>query len=199
MKEPKISDAFPIVLILIGVAFNLIYFFFEAFYEILLVIAPLILFILFIPFSILIVYGLFQLKKNPVFFKLSIASILITAFVHFYNPDWFRAPVIFKAKLVDDISAVDLTIYKSGKCVSNAHNAFGFSNEYWGECSIDGDKIIFLKDPYDINSFYPDTAFIIKNKMISRFHDNGEPDTTFASFFRITKNTSSSPQGVQAD
>ena len=64
---------------------------------------------------------------------------------------------------------------------------------------IEDEKIFFIEDPYDINSFYPDTAFIIENKMIIRFHDNREPDSTYGSFFRITKNTFSSSQKVQPD
>jgi hypothetical protein len=199
MKEPKISDAFPIVLILIGASFNLIYFFYETFYRFLFIYAEYIFLFLFFVFSFLVLFGLCEPKKKPLYFKLSLTFILITTLVHFYNPNWFRGASILEANLVDDLSAIELTIYEDDSCVSKIHMMFGFTNDFSGVCLIEEEKVFFKEDPYDINSFYPDTAFIIENKMIIRFHDNGEPDTTFASFFSITKNTFSSSKKVQPD
>ncbi|MEP0005863.1 MAG: hypothetical protein ABJ387_00325 [Balneola sp.] len=199
MKEPKISDAFPIVLILIGASFNLIYFFYETFYRFLFIYAEYIFLFLFFVFSFLVLFGLCEPKKKPLYFKLSLTFILITTLVHFYNPNWFRGASILEANLVDDLSAIELTIYEDDSCVSKIHMMFGFTNDFSGVCLIEDEKIFFIEDPYDINSFYPDTAFIIENKMIIRFHDNREPDSTYGSFFRITKNTFSSSQKVQPD
>jgi hypothetical protein len=185
MSKSKFSDLFFPLLITFGLAFNITYLFLDYLYNTLFLFAFILLLFLFVFYVPLIIFGFLQFKKKPFHFATSLAFILITLAVHFYNPNLFRSPQILNARLTDDLYAYDLTIYEDGSCVTKSYMMFGFTEEFWGECSVMDNKVLFHKDHYDFNSLYPDTAFIINGKLILNFDKAGQPDTSYSNYFEI--------------
>lgn len=98
-----------------------------------------------------------------------------------------KYPVVMRAKLMDDLSAIDLILYKNNEFKVWAHNPFGTTSKKNGKYRIEENKIIFLDKPY-INDFIPDTVFIIDNKVIIEFKNDSIPNIDFARYFDIKTN-----------
>lgn len=95
--------------------------------------------------------------------------------------------VVLDAKLIDDLSAIDLTLYEDSTFYLQAHSPFGTTYEKEGSYKLLKNQIIFLEHPY-YNDFIPDTIYIIKDKLIREFNEDGTPNEDFARYFEITKN-----------
>ena len=92
-----------------------------------------------------------------------------------------------KAVLVDDLSSLELKLRNNNTFELVSISYLGSSEKFTGKYTIDDNKIIFINRPTD-NGFIPDTVYIIENKIIIKFNTAGEPDTSFANYFRIDKN-----------
>jgi len=90
------------------------------------------------------------------------------------------------AILDDDRSYLELRLRKDNTFEMISNYMFG-EDIYEGEYKLSGNKIIFLHKPYD-NDFIPDTVYIIQDKIILRFYENGEPVTGFSADFDIKIN-----------
>lgn len=95
--------------------------------------------------------------------------------------------VILDAKLIDDLSAVDLTLYENNQFNVHAHWAFGTTFEKKGKFKLEKNMIIFLNAPSE-NGFLPDTLYIIGNNVIREFNEDGTPNLQFARYFEISTN-----------
>ncbi len=133
-----------------------------------------------------------------VFFVLSISNknrkgILIGIFIlgiisisELINSEVFRSKKILEATLMDDLSAIHLTLRADKKFEMVSSNMFN-EDVYKGNYHIIDNKIIFEDKRYS-NDFIPDTLTIIDDKIILRFDVNGKPVTDFATYFDIKKN-----------
>jgi hypothetical protein len=88
---------------------------------------------------------------------------------------------------MDDLSAIDLILYKNNEFKVWAHNPFSTTSKRTGKYRIEENKIIFLDKPY-MNDFIPDTVFIIDKKVIIDFKNDTTPNTDFARYFDIKTN-----------
>jgi hypothetical protein len=95
--------------------------------------------------------------------------------------------VVLDAKLIDDLSAIDLTLYENNEFNVHAHWALGTTFEQSGKYKLDKNMIIFTDPPFD-NDFIPDTLYIIGNNVIREFNDDGSPNLQFARYFEISTN-----------
>lgn len=173
------------LLVILGLSFNLIYAFIDFFWSKLFILAFFLQVLIGIPYLMLLLDGLSRPKKNTKVFILTLIFISTSILIHVYNPEWFRSERIFEAALVDDLSFLKLVIYEDNSCMTVASSMFSIE-ELWGKCVLLNDKVVFIEDPYDIQSFYPDTAFIINDKLILEFDSEGNPDTSFANYFQIS-------------
>jgi hypothetical protein len=133
-----------------------------------------------------------------VFFVLSIADknrkgIIIGIFIlgitstsALINSEIFKSKKILEATLMDDLSAIHLTLRADNKFEMVSSNMFN-EDIYKGNYHILDNKIIFEDKRYS-NDFIPDTLTIIGDKIIVRFDENGNPVTDFARYFDIKKN-----------
>lgn len=95
--------------------------------------------------------------------------------------------VILDAKLIDDLSAIDLTLYEDSTFYLHSHSPFGTTYEKEGNYKLLKNQIIFSEHPY-VNDFIPDTIWIIKDKIIWEFNEDGTPNEDFARYFKISRN-----------
>ncbi len=98
--------------------------------------------------------------------------------------EMFKSRIVLKAFLVDDVSALELILRKNHKFELLPESYLGRSESINGNYIIEGNKIIFLNNPFE-DKLIPDTVYIVNNKIILRFDYAGKPDTTFANYFRI--------------
>lgn len=118
----------------------------------------------------------------------TIITFLIGLIIFIYNDtELFKSKILMKAVLVDDLSSLELKLRNNNSFELVPRTYLGSSEKFTGEYTIEQNKIIFNNRPYD-NSFIPDTVYIIENKIILEFNAVGEPDTSFANYFRIDKN-----------
>jgi hypothetical protein len=102
------------------------------------------------------------------------------------NSELFKSQKILEATLMDDLSAIHLTLRADKKFEMVSSNMFN-EEMYKGNYHIIDNKIIFEDKRYS-NDFIPDTLTIIGDKIIVRFDENGNPVTDFATYFDIKKN-----------
>ena len=98
----------------------------------------------------------------------------------------FKSKKILEATLMDDLSAIHLTLRADKKFEMVSSNMFS-EKVYKGNYQIVDNKIIFKDKRYD-NDFIPDTVTIIGDKIIIRFDESGKPITDFATYFDIKRN-----------
>ncbi|MCH6199090.1 hypothetical protein MMU07_05855 [Aquiflexum sp. LQ15W] len=98
----------------------------------------------------------------------------------------FKSKKILEATLMDDLSAIHLTLRKDSKFEMASSDMFN-EDVYKGNYHIVDNKIIFEDERYS-NDFIPDTLTIIGDKIIVRFDKNGNPIKDFATYFDIKKN-----------
>ena len=103
------------------------------------------------------------------------------------NSEVFKSQKILEATLMDDLSAIHLTLRADKKFEMVSSNMFN-EDIYKGNYHIIDNKIIFEDKRYS-NDFIPDTLTIIGDKIIVRFDKNGNPVTDFATYFEIKKNS----------
>lgn len=98
----------------------------------------------------------------------------------------FKSKKILEATLIDDLSAIHLTLRADNRFEVVSSNMFN-EDVYKGSYLIINNQIIF-KDKRYSNDFIPDTLTIIGDKIIVRFDKNGNPITDFATYFDIKRN-----------
>lgn len=125
------------------------------------------------------------IKKNKV--GIALGGVFLTAIgtIFLLNSELFKSKKVLEATLMDDLSAIHLTLRENQKFEVNASTLFTEDN-FIGKYQLEGDKIIFLDKQYS-NDFIPDTVTIVGDKIILKF-DNGKPVLDFATYFNIKKN-----------
>lgn len=98
----------------------------------------------------------------------------------------FKSKKILEATLIDDLSAIHLTLRADNRFEVVSSNMFN-EDVYKGSYLIINNQIIF-KDKRYSNDFIPDTLTIIGDKIIVRFDKNGNPITDFSTYFDIKRN-----------
>ena len=102
------------------------------------------------------------------------------------NSEIFKSKIILEASLIDDISAIHLTLRENNQFEIVASNIFT-DETFIGKYKISENKIVFKDKQYN-NDFIPDTVYIIENKIICKFDGDGNPVTDFATYFEIKVN-----------
>tara|TARA_R110001592_G_scaffold204537_1_gene454596 strand:+ start:2136 stop:2690 length:555 start_codon:yes stop_codon:yes gene_type:complete len=110
-------------------------------------------------------------------------SILLAVSIYLSRTEFFKSPPVLKARLIDDLSGISLTLREDNTFELIPESWLGASDEFKGAYQIDGNKIIFLDKPY-YNSFIPDTVNIYRDKIILN-GDLAKLDTSFANYFSI--------------
>jgi len=133
---------------------------------------------------ILTIIAIQRKKKQSIvisflFFGLMALLVLI-------NSELFKSKKILEARLIDDLSAINLTLRENKTFEMNLSTPFT-DETYTGYYEMKNNKIIFKDKHYD-NEFIPDTITIIEDKIILKFDEEGKPVTEFASYFDIKKN-----------
>jgi hypothetical protein len=114
-----------------------------------------------------------------------IAVIGIIGFSELITSEIFKSKKILEATLMDDLSAMHLTLRANNEFEMVSSTVFS-EQVYKGNYIMLNNKIIF-KDKRDDNNLIPDTLTIIGNKIILHFDKNGKPVTDFARYFDIDK------------
>jgi hypothetical protein len=142
--------------------------------------------ILIIIYLFFIVRAIIRIRRDILSAKLYGFFILITFIIICFHMEMFKAPPILRAKLVDDLSYLNLTLREGGVFDIHAVGILRIQQRYSGTYYAHDDTIIFYKKPYPI-ILIPDTTFIINDKLVIKFKNNGEPDTSYTSdYFKIT-------------
>ncbi len=133
-----------------------------------------------------IILGLSILKKNRHSIMIGFLTILSIIIVDSFSWELFKSNKILEAKLIDDLSGMNLVLRENNEF--ELHRYYMFGDEWFkGEYELQGNKIIFHDKPYD-NDFIPDTVTILDDKLILEFDESGVPNTLFASYFEIEFN-----------
>ncbi|UBM61342.1 hypothetical protein LA303_07880 [Candidatus Sulfidibacterium hydrothermale] len=171
--------------IITGTLFLLGIYYFDRLYNEFWIFAGLIL----LPIIILQILLIFlNIKRNKIALSFTIITFLLGLIILVYkDTELFKSKILMKAVLVDDLSSLELKLRNNNTFELVSTSYLGSSEKFTGKYTIDNNKIIFNNRPYD-NDFIPDTVYIIKNKIIIKFNTAGEPDTSFANYFRIDKN-----------
>ena len=125
-------------------------------------------------------------SKNKLGIWAGIAVITIIVISEVPTSDFFKSDKILEAKLMDDQSAIYLTLRADHKFEMVSSNIAG-GETFKGNYKLAGNRIIFL-DRHFSNKMIPDTLTIVGNKVILYFNENGIPDTQFARYFDINRN-----------
>ena len=137
-----------------------------------------------IAFLLILVWIITYKRKVGLWFTLLLCFIVgIHKFIH---SEFYKSPIVLSAILDDDRSYLELRLRKNNTFEMISNYMFG-EDIYEGEYKLSGNKIIFLQKPYD-NDFIPDTVYIIQDKIVLRFYENGEPVTGFSADFDIKIN-----------
>lgn len=172
------------VSIIISVLFVLGIYFLDYLYNEFWILSGLILFIL---SAGLIIVSFLNIKKDRLALYISLIAFLLgIGILIVQRTELFKSKIIVKAILVDDLSGLELTLRQNNRFELLPETYLGSCKPFKGRYKMDGDKIIFLDRPYD-NKFIGDTVYVINNKIVLRFDSQGQPDTTFANYFRIDK------------
>ena len=143
---------------------------------------PLLLFV--IAFFVFFVLSITNKNRKGILIGIFILGIISIS--ELINSEVFRSKKILEATLMDDLSAIHLTLRADKKFEMVSSNMFN-EDVYKGNYHIIDNKIIFEDKRYS-NDFIPDTLTIIDDKIILRFDVNGKPVTDFATYFDIKKN-----------
>ena len=137
-----------------------------------------------IAFFVFFVLSVTDSNRKGILIGTLILGIISTS--ELINSEVFKSKKILEATLMDDLSAIHLTLRVDKKFEMVSSNMFN-EDTYKGNYHIIDNKIIFEDKRYT-NDFIPDTLIIIGNKIIVRFDENGNPVTDFAAYFDIKKN-----------
>ena len=148
----------------------------------LLSVIPLVLFgISFVVFFVLTIIN--KNRTGILFGVIILGTVLCSELI---TSEIFKSKKILEATLIDDLSAIHLTLRADRKFEMISSNMFS-EKVYKGNYQIVDNKIIFKDERYD-NDFIPDTVTIIGDKIIIRFDEKGKPITDFATYFEIKRN-----------
>ncbi|UII27191.1 hypothetical protein LVD15_01830 [Fulvivirga maritima] len=139
-------------------------------------------------FFILLNSLIYKKRKNAI---IILASGLIAVLIYLPRTELLKSKPVIKASLIDDLSALRLTLRENHSFELVPETWMGTFEEFTGKYQIDGKRIIFLDQPYD-NDFIPDTVYIYKEKILLNNNLN-EPDTSFSNFFDIQLNLLEKP------
>lgn len=135
-------------------------------------------------FLILFIFAIIKRRRKSIFIGIiMIGSIFI---FELSNSEIFKGKKVIEATLMDDLSAIHLTLRDNNNFEVNASTMFT-EQIFKGTYRLQNNKIIFNDKHYD-NDFIPDTLTIIEDKIILKFDSNGIPNTDFANYFDIKKN-----------
>lgn len=126
------------------------------------------------------------LKRDKSVIPILIFIILTILVTEIFKSEIFKSQKVLVAVLNDDLCKTYLTLRKNNTFEIDAVTIFS-DQKFKGKYKLINDKIIFLDKPYD-NDFIPDTMTILKDKIILRFKNNGEPVIDFATYFDIEQN-----------
>jgi hypothetical protein len=173
-----------IIAIIVSVLFVLGIYFHDYLYNEFWILSGLIFFILTIGLLILI---FLNIKKD----KLTLYTSLIAFFIEIgilivQKTELFKSEVIIKAVLVDELSRLELTLRENNRFELLPETYIETGKPFKGKYTMDSNRIIFLDRPYE-NKFIGDTVYLINNMIVLQFDSLGQPDTTFANYFRIDK------------
>ena len=145
-------------------------------------------YLILLPIIILqIVLAFVNFKRDGKAFSVTIIAFLFGLAMSIYSDtELFKSKILLKAVLVDDLSSLELKLRENNTFELVPISYLGSFEKFTGEYKITGNKIIFIDRPYD-SDFIPDTVYIIGNKIVLRYNLLGQPDTSFANYFRIDK------------
>ncbi len=118
--------------------------------------------------------GIKQNKVKVIFHGIVLFSIILTKIV---QSEILKSERIMTAILIDDICYYTLVLRENGKCENEIIGMFGFHLVTYGNFKLNGDTIVFIKNPYE-NNFVPDSLLI--NKKEKAIFINKEIDGTFS-------------------
>ncbi len=123
-------------------------------------------------------------------FILIVFFLILFVGIDIKENEFFKSDKILEAKLIDDLSGINLILRKDGTFETLTYTIYG-SDIIKGEYNLSGDTIVFLDYPYD-NDFIP-LQFLIdyeKQRIWIKRNTNGEFDTKeyFAGYFEIIFN-----------
>lgn len=170
--------------VVIGLLFLILYFFQDVLYE-KMWLFPSILMWLF-ELLLIILFTIAIIKRDKRVIQILIFVGLIILVTKILKSEIFKSQKVLVAVLNDALSKTYLTLRKNNTFEIDAVTIFS-DQKFKGKYKLINDKIIFLDKPYD-NDFIPDTMTILKDKLILRFKNNGEPVIDFATYFDIKQN-----------
>lgn len=180
----KMKNKYNIWALISGTLLLIIYFLTDYLFEIFWIfyLIPLLLAgLIFLAFFIITI-----IKKNRIGISIGIVILGIIFSSEIASSELFKSEKILEATLMDDLSAIHLTLRENNRFEVIASNLFA-ELTFEGTYQLQENKIIFNDPPYD-NDFIPDTVTIIEDKIILSFYDDGKPKTQFATYFDIKKN-----------
>jgi hypothetical protein len=137
-----------------------------------------------IAFIVLYIIAISRKSIKTIYSGMIILGILSLTIL--MNSEFIKSKKLLEAKLMDDLSAIDLILREDNSFEVISSSPFT-EKKYIGKYIIQKNKIIFLNTPF-ANDFIPDTVTIIENKIILRFDNEGIPNTDFANYFDIKIN-----------
>lgn len=140
-------------------------------------------------FLIFFILTIRQKSKRGILIGIFLIGIFFIA--ELLDSDLFKSKKILEATLMDDLSAIHLTLREDKRFEVVSSTVFT-EQIFKGKYQLLGDKIIFEDRPYD-SDFIPDTLTIIGDKIVCQFDKNGKPVTGFATYFDIKRNKIQSP------
>ena len=170
--------------IILGLLFLATYFLSDYLFEKLWIfyLLPLVLFGL--AFLIFFILTITQKNKSGILIGIFIIGTVFVA--ELFSSELFKSKKILEATLMDDLSAIHLTLREDHKFEVVSSTMFS-EQTFKGDYRLLDNKIIFKDRPYD-NDFIPDTLTIIGDKIICRFDKSGNAVTDFATYFEIKRN-----------
>ncbi|WP_339750829.1 hypothetical protein [Algoriphagus aquimarinus] len=167
-----------------GTLFLTTYFLQDYLWKIIWFFAVIPLLLLGIAFFVFFVLSMTDRNRKGIIIGIFVLGIISTS--ELINSEIFKSKKILEATLMDDLSAIHLTLRADNKFEMVSSNMFN-EDVYKGNYHTLGNKIIFEDKRYS-NDFIPDTLTIIGDKIIVRFDENGNPVEDFATYFDIKKN-----------
>ncbi len=146
-------------------------------------------------FSIGIIRSLIQIKRfgfKAMIYEVIVSGLFLLVILGFKTKESeiLKANKIFEAKLIDDLSGINLILREDGTFETESYTIYG-GDVITGKYELIGDTIVFKDKPYD-NDFMPNRVLIDKERQrvwVKRLED-GRFDTTeyFAGFFEVRFN-----------
>lgn len=186
-EEPKMKNEkrdHPLLIFIFGPLFLSSYFLFDWLWEKLWFFAIPVLGFFIVAFLSYFILSVTSKNKLGVWVGIAVITIIVISGIA--SSDFFKSEKILEAKLMDDQSAIYLTLRADHKFEMVSSN-IASGETFKGNYKIAGNRIIFL-DKHFSNKMIPDTLTIVGNKVILYFNENGIPDTQFARYFDINRN-----------